>query len=188
MKAFVVGIIGALILGATTSSYAQAGYQVTKVKLTRTTTNNNTFVKTVITEADIIAKAAEGTTNNIANLQLLFGDGGFLVADVVHTTLVANVAHLVSSGPLTNVALMVMSGTATNTENIAVFCILASTGEGALPADFVGTMLFNYRYTTPTATNKLPTASFSADVLGGSVSNAAIYVGTIKTSGKLLLY
>ena len=57
-----------------------------------------------------------------------------------------------------------------------------SPGEGILPADFSGTLCATYTASLPT--NGLPIVALKGTIQGGSVTNNAVYTGTLTVGGK----
>ena len=170
MKTIAFGILCAalLALGATVGN--DQGFP-TRIKLTRTTTNANALVKTKITEKDIIARCASDHSVDPARLKLFFVNGDLAVVDIVSS----NITCLVAT---------VTGDFATNSNNlkVAAFSPFTSLGEGSLPADFVGTLCITGTEFVPS--NAPSAVTLKGTIQGGSVSNTAVYTGTISIGGK----
>lgn len=180
MKTIVRGMLCAalLVLGAT--GRGDQGFPA-RITLTCTTTNANALVKTKITEKDIIARCASDHSVDPARLKLFFVDGDVAVMDIVSSNITCLVAT-VNGDFATNVAALVFSGANSNNVKVAAFSPFTSLGEGSLPADFVGTL-----YTTGTEfvpSNAPSAVTLKGTIQGGSVSNTAVYTGTISIGGK----
>ena len=153
----------------------------TRIKLTRTTTNANAFVKTKITEKEIIARCATDHSVDPARLKLFLVDGNLAVVDIVSSNITCSVATLSGDFP-TNVVAVVFSSADSNNVRLAVFSPFNSLGEGSLPADFVGTLVTTGAESFPS--NAPPAVALKGTIQGGSVSNTAVYTGTISVGGK----
>ena len=175
-----MGILCAALLALGATGGSDQGFPA-RIKLTCTTTNANTFVKTKITEKDIIVRCASDNSVDPSRLKLLFVAGEIDVVDIVSSNITCLVAT-VTGDFATNVAALVFSGTNSNSVKVAAFSPFTSLGEGALPADFVGTL-----YTTGTEfvpSNAPSAVTLKGTIQGGSVSNTAVYTGTISIGGK----
>lgn len=152
-----------------------------RIKLTRITTNSNGLVTSKITEKSIVARCANDNSLNRSRLKLFFIAGDFDVVDTVTSNIAYSVATLGGECP-TNVIIAVFSGTESNRAKIASFTPFNSTGEGVLPADFAGTLCATY--SASLSSNGVSTMRLKGKLQGGSVTNNAVYIGTVSIGGK----
>jgi hypothetical protein len=175
-----MGILCAALLALGATGGGNPGFP-TRIKLTRTTTNANALVKATITEKDIIARCASDHSVDPARLKLFFVNGDLAVVDIVSSNITCLVAT-VTGDFATNVAALAFSGTGSNTVKVVAFSPFTSLGEGSLPADFVGTL---YVTGTEFVPSNAPSAvTLKGTIQGGSVSNTAVYTGTMTVGGK----
>jgi hypothetical protein len=180
VKAVLVGTFCAALLAASaTNALAQAF--PARIKLIRTTANANALVKTTITEKDIIARCASDQSVDPSRLKLFLVNGDMAVVDIVSSNITCLVATL-DGDFATNVAALAFSGTNSNTVKVAAFSPFTSLGEGSLPADLVGTLYITGTEVVPT--NIPLTVVLKGAIQGGSVSNTAVYTGTVSIGGK----
>jgi hypothetical protein len=180
VKTIAMGMLCAALLSLGATGGNDQGFP-TRIKLTRTTTNANAFVKTKITEKEIIARCASDHSVDPARLKLFFVGGDVAVVDIVSSNITCLVAT-VTGDFATNVAALVFSGTDSNNVKVVAFSPFTSLGEGSLPADFVGTL---YITGTEFVPSNAPTAvTLKGTIQGGSVSNTTVYTGTISIGGK----
>ena len=179
VKAIRMGILCAAILAAAGTVLGQ-GFQA-RIKLTCITTNGGAFVKTTISDKDIIARCAQDHGVDPARLKLLFVAGGVDVVDIVTTNVLCPVATLSGDIP-TNVTLVVFSGVGSNAGTVVSFTPINSLGGSLLPADFAGTLVTTY--TATLTSNSASKVVLKGTIQAGSVSNSAVYTGTISVGGK----
>ena len=180
VKTIVMGILCAALLALGATGGSDQGFPA-RIKLTCTTTNANTFVKTKITEKEIVARCASDHSVDPSRLKLFFVGGDVAVVDIVSSNITCLVAT-VTGDFATNVAALVFSGTNSNSVKVAAFSPFTSLGEGSLPADFVGTLCTTGTEIVPS--NAPPTVVLKGTIQGGSVSNTAVYTGSISIGGK----
>ena len=181
MKRILVGTLCVVALALSVASGSNPQAYPARVKLTCTTTNASGFVKTTITEKTIISRCATDNSVDPARLRLYFVGGELAVVDVVSTNLLCEILDFEGDIP-TNVTLIVASNSSSNAAKVLIFSAVNSLGEGALPADFTGTTIASYSMTLHS--NVVMGAALKANIQAGSVSNNAIYTGTITIGGK----
>jgi len=181
VKTIVMGILCAALLALGATGGGDQGYPA-RIKLTCITTNAGAFVKTTVTEKDIIARCASEHSVDPARLKLLFVGGELDVIDIVSTNLACMVASFDGDFP-TNVTLLVAGGTKSNAVKAVTFTPFASLDGNLLPADLSATMVTSYSATIHT-NGILTSATLKGIIQGGSVSNQTIYTGTLTIGGK----
>ena len=183
VKSIVMGMLCAAVVavGAGTALGDQQEAYVARIKLTCITTNAGVFVKSKITEKDIIARCASDHTVAAARLRLLFVVGDLDVVDIVSSNVMCEVATFSGHDP-TNVVLVVFSGVNSNTAKAATFTPFRSLGGGLLPADLSGTIVTTYG--GKMGTNGLATVALKGTIQAGAFSNRTIYTGTVTVGGK----
>jgi hypothetical protein len=179
MKAIRMGMLCAAVLATAGTVLGQA-FQA-RLKLTSITTNAGAFVKTTITDKDIIARCAADHGVDPARLKLVFVAGDVDVVDIVSTNVLCPVATFGGDIP-TNVTLVVFSGVSSNTGMVVSFTPFNSLGGSLLPVDFSGTLVMTYAATI--ISNSASKVSLKGTIQAGSVSNNAVYTGTISVGGK----
>ena len=180
MKSNRVCVLCVLLLAVGAVMVHGQAYPV-RIKLTCITTNSTGLVKTLITEKNIVARCASDNSLDPSRLKLFLVAGDLAVIDLVTSNVVCPFATTGGDIP-TNVFLIVFSGANSNSVKAASFTPFNSPGEGVLPTDFSGTLLSTY--SGPVTTNALPTLALKGAIQGGSVTNHAIYTGTMTVSGK----
>ncbi len=175
-----MGVWCAAIVALTTAPAPNQGFP-TRIKLTGITTNAGAFVKTTITEKDIIARCASDNSVDPARLKLLFVNGDVGVVDIVSTNMTCSILTFNGDIP-TNVSLVVASGANSNSAKAIIFTPINSLAESLLPADLAGTAVGVY--SASVRSNILLSATLKATVQAGSVSNNTVYTGTISIGGK----
>ena len=181
MKVIRMGMLCAAILAVAGTVQGQA-FQ-TRIKLTCITTNGGAMVKTTITDKDIIARCAQDHSIDPARLKLLFVAGDVAVVDIVSSNVTCPVATLLGDFP-TNVFVAVFSGVNSNNLKASTFSSFNSLVGSLLPADLSGTLVTTY--TATMVSNGVSTTALKGTIQGGSVSNNAVYTGTMTVSGKPL--
>jgi hypothetical protein len=174
-----MGILCAAALATAGTVLGQA-FQA-HLKLTSITTNAGAFVKTTITDKDIVAQCAKDHSVDPARLMLVFVAGDVAVVDIVSSNITCPVATFGGDIP-TNVTLVVFSGVSSNTGKVASFTPFNSLGGSLLPVDFSGTLVMTYAATI--TSNSASKVLLKGTIQAGSVSNSAIYTGTISVGGK----
>jgi hypothetical protein len=183
VKAIRMGMLCAAILAVGAGTVLGQAFQ-TRIKLTCITTNGGAFVKTTITDKDIIARCAQDHGVDPARLKLLFVYGNVAVVDMVTTNILCPVATIEGDIP-TNVTLVVFSGVNSNSAKAASFTPFNSLGGSLLPADFAGTAASTY---SATSVSNFPTSvMLKGTIQGASKSNETIYTGTMTVSGKPIM-
>ena len=180
MKAYRVGVLCVLLLAVGAVMVCGQAYPA-RIKLTCITTNSGAFVKTKITEKEIIARCASDHAVDPARLRLLFVGGDLDVVDIVSSNVTCPVATFTGDFP-TNVVLLVFSGSDSNKIQVATFTPFNSLGGSLLPADLAGTLVTTFAGKMPS--NGVATVTLKGTIQGGSDSNNAIYTGTISVGGK----
>jgi hypothetical protein len=180
VKAIRMGILCAAMLTVGAGTALGQAFQA-RIKLTCITTNNGAFVKTTITDKDIVARCAQDHSVDPARLMLVFVAGDFAVVDIVSSNITCPVATFGGDIP-TNVTLVVFSGVSSNAGKVASFTPFNSLGGSLLPADFSGTLVATY--TATITSNSASKVLLKGTIQAGSVSNNAIFTGTISVGGK----
>jgi len=116
-----------------------------------------------------------------SRLKLFFVYGDLAVIDTVTSNVTCSVATWSGDIP-TNVIVGYFYGPHSNKLKAATFTPFNSSGDGALPADFSGTLLTTYRAKIPS--NAAPTLVLKGAIQGGSATNDTVYVGTLSVGGK----
>ena len=179
MKTIRMGILCAAVLAAGMGTVLGQAYPA-RIKLTCTTTNGGAIVKTTITEKNIIAACATDHAVDPSRLRLFVVDGDVLVVDIVSSNVTCAVATL--TGTSTNVVVGVYSGVNSNKLKAVVYSPFNSLGGALLPPDLLGTLVTTLSATFPS--NDVATVTFKGTIQAGSVSNNAVYTGTLTTGGK----
>lgn len=175
-----MGILCAVWLAAGAGVVHGQAYPA-RIKLTCMTTNSGVIVKTKITEKEIIASCASDHSVDPARLRLFLVSGELDVVDIVSSNVTCSVATITGDYP-TNVIVGVYSGVDSNTLKAASYSPFNSLGGSLLPADFSGTLVTTFTATFPS--NAVTTVALKGMIQGGSVSNKAIYAGTMSAGGK----
>jgi hypothetical protein len=175
-----MGILCAAMLAAGAGTVLGQAFPA-RIKLTCTTTNSGAIVKTKITEKEIIARCARDASVDPARLKLLFVLGDLDVVDIVSSNVTCPVATITGDSP-TNVFVAVFSGVNSNNLKALTFSAFNSLGGSLLPADLSGTLVTTY--TATLVSNGVTTVALKGTIQAGSVSNNAVYTGTISVGGK----
>lgn len=177
MKVIHAGIVSMSVLIAGICGVCSAASETfpAKISLSCTKTNSTGFVKTKITNKEIIDACATKTSIPASHLAVLFTGNEIVVADIVETN-VACPCLTFSGNFITNVNIQVESGSLSQGFG---FYPLTATSAGAIPADFTATTTFSLSFD-----ESKPAIKLSGTVQGGSVSNQAIYTGKISVGGK----
>ena len=184
MKKILVGTLCAVLL---TLSMGPAPHEAfpARLKLTCTTTNAaGAFVKTSITEKDIIARCASDNSVDPSRLRFVFINGELDVVDIVSTNLLCQILSFQGDIP-TNVTLVVAANSSSNAAKVFLFSAVNSLGDGVLPADLAGSAIASYTVTLHS--NVVVSATLKGTIQAGSVSNNTIYTGTATVGGKPLI-
>jgi hypothetical protein len=183
VKAFCMGVLCAAVVaaGAWAAPAGELGY-LTHLNLTCMTTNGATIVKTKITDKDIVAQCASDESVDPARLRLLFVVGDLAVVDIVTSNVTCEVATMNGDTP-TNVIVGVYVGATSNKVKVVSFSLFNSLGGSSLvPADMAGTMVATSGGTV--GGRALSNVTLKATIQAGSVTNNAVYTGTMSIGGK----
>jgi hypothetical protein len=180
MKIKRMGVLCALLLAVGAITVRGQAFPA-RIKLTCIATNSSGLVKTQITEKSIVARCASDNNLDPSRLKLFLVYGDLAIIDLVTSNMVCPFA-VTDTDVLTNVAVFAFSGNDSNNVKAASFTSFKSPGQGMLPADFVGTLCSTYSGSM--FTNALPNVTLKGTIQGGSVSNNAVYMGTLSIGGK----
>ncbi len=182
MKAIRTGVLCAAVMALGAGTVLGQAFPA-KITLTRLTTNGNAFVKTTITEKDIVAACALEHGVQASQLKLMFLGDGLAVVDTVTTNMTCLVATISGEYP-TNVMLFVQ-GTK-NTNQVKVVGLMPFKGLGGsslVPADFGGSVVLTF--SGALGGDVTSNLVMKGTIQGGSTTNGgAVYTGTMSVGGK----
>ncbi|HUJ08983.1 MAG TPA: hypothetical protein VL171_03080 [Verrucomicrobiae bacterium] len=180
MKQVRFGVFGILLLGIGAATiYGQAF--PTHIRLTCITTNSSGLLRTEITQRSIVNQCASDNSLDPSRLKLFFVLGHLAVIDMVTSNVVCPFATFAEDCP-PDVTVLFPINDSSNKVRAAWFTPLSSDGDGLLPADFAGTVFGTF--SSSMTSNSLATLKLKGKIQGGSVTNNAVYFGTLSISGK----